>query len=314
MKKHISTIIFSLIFLLGLGILLYPAVSDYVNAKNASRAIASYDGAVENLTPEDYTKDLADAQAYNEYLAHFPNLSVAARTEMDRTDSPYESLLDVTGTGIMGTINIPSIDVRLPIYHGTDEGVLQVAVGHYLGSSLPVGGESTHAILTGHRGLPSARLFTDLDRLEVGDIFYLKVLGDILEYQIDQIEIVLPHEVDSLSIEEGQDYVTLVTCTPYGINSHRMLIRGTRVEYDGKYEEKVPMKPAPDDTDVPPDEQGRGFSQKEWILIAVMAFAAAILLALLIPSKKSKGNSQGTANSSKNEQEEGSHENDEKTK
>ncbi|MDO5407996.1 MAG: class C sortase [Eubacteriales bacterium] len=314
MKKHLSTFIFILIFLLGLGILMYPAVSDYVNEKHASRAIASYDDSVEELAPEDYTKDLEDARAYNAYLSQFSNLSVAARSEMDRTDSPYESLLDVTGSGIMGTINIPSIDVRLPIYHGTDEGVLQVAVGHYLGSSLPIGGESTHAILTGHRGLPSARLFTDLDRLEVGDIFYLKVLGEILEYQIDQIEIVLPHEMDSLAIEEGHDYVTLVTCTPYGINSHRMLVRGSRIAYDGNYEEKVPMKPAPKDSDVPPEVQGRGLSQRQWTIIAVMAFAAAILSGLLLPGKKSNGKKQKTAEGSKNGREEGGHSYDEKTK
>lgn len=314
MKKHLSTILFGLIFLIGLGILLYPAVSDYVNEKNASRAIASYDESVDAMAEEDYSKDLQEARAYNEYLSQFSNLSVAARTEMDREDNTYYSTLDVTGTGIMGTINIPAIDVKLPVYHGTDEGVLQVAVGHYLGSSLPVGGESTHAILTGHRGLPSAKLFTDLDRLEIGDVFYLKVLGEILEYQIDQIEIVLPSELDSLAITEGEDYVTLVTCTPYGINSHRMLVRGTRVEYDGKYEEEVPMKPAPENSDVPPEEQGRGFSQKQWILIAVVAFAAAILGGLLIPGKKTDGKGTKTAESSKTEQKEGGHENNEEKK
>ncbi|MDO5418403.1 MAG: class C sortase [Lachnospiraceae bacterium] len=304
MKKHISTILFSLIFLIGLGILLYPAVSDYVNEKHASRAIASYDKSVEALAEADYSRDLQEAGEYNAYLAQFSNLSAAARAEMDRTDSPYLSLLDVTGTGIMGTISIPSIDVKLPIYHGTDEGVLQVAVGHYLGSSLPIGGESTHAILTGHRGLPSAKLFTDLDRLEVGDIFYLKVLGEILEYEIDQIETVLPHELDSLSITEGEDYVTLVTCTPYGINSHRMLVRGTRVEYDGNYEEKVPMKPAPKNTDVPQEAQGRNISERQWIIIAVVAFAAAILLGLLLPGKKTDGGNRKTADGSKTEQKE----------
>lgn len=313
MKKWISTIIFVLIFLLGLGILLYPAVSDYVNAQHASRAIASYDDTVEELAPEDYSKDLQDAAAYNEYISGFPNLSAATRTEMDRTDSPYNELLDITGTGIMGTINIPSIDVRLPIYHGTSEGVLQVAVGHYQGSSLPVGGESTHAILTGHRGLPSARLFTDLDRLEVGDIFYLKVLGEILEYEIDQINIVLPSELDGLAVEEGRDLVTLVTCTPYGINSHRMLVRGTRVDYDGKYEEKVPKKPAPAHSDVPAEVQGRGLSQKQWIMIAVMTFAAAILLALLLPSG-GKGKKKTKTADGSSIKEKGGHDNEKENK
>ena len=231
MRKRISTIIFVIIFLIGLSILLYPAVSEYVNERHSSRAIASYDKLVEELPEADYSKELQDAQAYNEYLAQFGNLSEAASTEKDREDSPYEDLLNTGGSGIMSIINIPGIAVELPVYHGTSEGVLQVAAGHYEGSSLPVGGESTHAIITGHRGLPSAKLFTDLDRLETGDVFYLKTLGEILEYQIDQIVTVLPSEVDGLSIEPGKDYVTLVTCTPYGINSHRLLVRGTRVPY-----------------------------------------------------------------------------------
>ena len=251
MRKRISTIIFVIIFLIGLSILLYPAVSEYVNERHSSRAIASYDKLVEELPEADYSKELQDAQAYNEYLAQFGNLSEAASTEKDREDSPYEDLLNTGGSGIMSIINIPGIAVELPVYHGTSEGVLQVAAGHYEGSSLPIGGESTHAIITGHRGLPSAKLFTDLDRLETGDVFYLKTLGEILEYQIDQIVTVLPSEVDGLSIEPGKDYVTLVTCTPYGINSHRLLIRGTRIPYDGKYAEKVPLKPAPAVSDRP---------------------------------------------------------------
>ena len=205
----------------------------------------------------------------------------------------------------MGSIKIPSVKINLPIYHGTDEAVLQIAAGHYIGSSLPIGGESTHAILTGHRGLPSAKLFTDLDRLETGDIFYIKVLGEILEYQIDQIEIVLPEEVEGLSIVPGEDYVTLVTCTPYGINSHRMLIRGARIPYDGKYEEEVKMKPAPAASDVPQEEdtQGNGFTTKQWIWFGVAAFGAAIGAGLLLPGKRSKR--------SRTEKKEGSHEENE---
>ena len=232
-----------MLFLAGLSVLLYPSVSDYINEKNSSRAISNYDTVIEQMEEEDYTKEWEAALAYNKYLAEFSNLSVAAVVEEEREDSLYTNLLNATGTGIMGSIKIPSVKINLPIYHGTDEAVLQIAAGHYIGSSLPIGGESTHAILTGHRGLPSAKLFTDLDRLETGDIFYIKVLGEILEYQIDQIEIVLPEEVEGLSIVPGEDYVTLVTCTPYGINSHRMLIRGARIPYDGKYEEEVKMKP-----------------------------------------------------------------------
>ena len=281
-------ILILLIFLTGLGVLLYPAVSDYLNQKNSSRAIASYEQNVEELPEEDYTRQLLDGIAYNEYLANFSSLGGAASAEQDREDDLYGTLLNVTGNGIMGSIRNPCIKVDLPIYHGTGESVLQIAVGHYQGSSLPIGGESTHAVLTGHRGLPSARLFTDLDRLEEGDIFYIKVLGEILEYQIDQIQTVLPEEVDSLSIVPGEDYVTLVTCTPYGINSHRMLVRGSRVPYDGGYEEEVAMKPAPVDTDVPQEQQGNGFSTRQWVLFGALAFGASIGAGLLIPNKKGR--------------------------
>lgn len=322
MKRIFANIFIALVFLTGLSVLLYPKVSDYLNEKNASRVIADYNRVMEEIPPEDYSKDLEEAAEYNAYLAQFGSLGAAAIAEREREENLYERLLNIGKNGIMAVIRIPSIDVNLPIYHGTDETVLQVAVGHYQGSSLPIGGASTHAILTGHRGLPSAKLFTDLDRLEVGDIFYIKVLGDILEYEIDQIETVLPSELDSLSITPGEDYVTLVTCTPYGINSHRMLVRGTRVQYDGNYEEKVPMKPAPKNSDIPSEERGNGLSDRQWIIIAVAAFAAAILLGLLIPGKKkpddSKGSEQEQENagrrnrkfsrSSKAEKKEGSHE------
>ncbi len=321
MKRIIVNIIIVSIFLTGLGVLLYPAVSDYVNKKNASRAIAAYEQSVGEMEEADYTQNLLDAASYNEYIASFASLGGATTMEEEREDSPYEELLNVSGTGMMGSIRIPCIKVECPIYHGTSEAVLQVAVGHYQGSSLPIGGESTHAILTGHRGLPSARLFTDLDRLEEGDIFYIKVLGDILEYQIDQIQTVLPEEVDSLGVVLGEDYVTLVTCTPYGINSHRMLIRGTRIPYDGGYEEEVAMKPAPIDTDVPEEQQGNGFSTRQWVLFGALAFGASIGAGLLIPSKKSGGKGKGQdgktgkreedekiSSSSMTEKKEGSHE------
>lgn len=323
-KRIIANIIIAVVFLGGLSILLYPTVSDYINERNSSRVIIAYDDVVEQMAEEDYTKELQDVAEYNAYLTQYANLSVAASMEKDREDSQYNKLLNVDGSGIMGVINIPAIDVRLPIYHGTEEGTLQTAVGHYEGSSLPIGGESTHAILTGHRGLPSARLFTDLDRLEEGDVFYIKVLGEILEYQVDQIQTVLPSELDSLSIIPGEDYVTLVTCTPYGINSHRLLVRGTRIEYDGNYEEAVPMKPAPANSDLPPEERGTGLSERQWILIAAVAFAAAILLGLLIPGKKktpgdvqpetdtgrNRKRKRKTAEGSKTEKKEGSHENE----
>ena len=265
------------------------------------------------MAEEDYSRELAAAQEYNRYLAEFSDLSSAAATENKREDSPYESLLDVGGSGVMGSIKIPSIKVNLPIYHGVSEAVLQVAAGHYIGSSLPVGGESTHAILTGHRGLPSAKLFTDLDRLEEGDIFYLKVLGEILEYPIDQIEIVLPEELDSLSITEGEDYVTLVTCTPYGINSHRVLIRGTRIPYDGNDEEKVAMKTASSNSDRVSETQGNGLTTRQWIIFGVAAFGAAIAAGLFLPGKKKTGVEADHSQSSRKEKKEGSHEKNEKT-
>ena len=316
MKRIIINIFIGLIFLTGLSVLLYPTVSDYINELHSSRAIASYDNTVTEMAPEDYTKELEAAAAYNEYLANFSNLSAAATTETERDDSPYNELLNIGGNGIIGAIKIPVVKINLPIYHGTDESVLQVASGHYLGSSLPIGGESTHAILTGHRGLPSAKLFTDLDRLEEGDTFYIKVLGEILEYQIDQIEIVLPEEVDGLSITQGEDYVTLVTCTPYGINSHRMLIRGTRIPYDGNYDADVETKPAPENSDVPKEEQGNGFTTKQWIWFGVAAFGAAIGAGLLLPGKKSgksgkpgkKDSGKKDSESSRTEKKEGSHE------
>ncbi len=313
MKRIIINIFIGLIFLTGLSVLLYPTVSDYINELHSSRAIASYDNTVTEMAPEDYSKELEAAAAYNEYLANFSNLSAAATTETERDDSPYNELLNIGGNGIMGVIKIPVVKINLPIYHGTDESVLQVASGHYLGSSLPIGGESTHAILTGHRGLPSAKLFTDLDRLEEGDTFYIKVLGEILEYQIDQIEIVLPEEVDGLSITQGEDYVTLVTCTPYGINSHRMLIRGTRIPYDGNYDADVETKPAPENSDVPKEEQGNGFTTKQWIWFGVAAFGAAIGAGLLLPGKNTgktgkKGSGKKDSESSRTEKKEGSHE------
>ena len=316
MKRIIINIFIGLIFLTGLSVLLYPTVSDYINELHSSRAIASYDNTVTEMAPEDYSKELEAAAAYNEYLANFSNLSAAATTETERDDSPYNELLNIGGNGIIGAIKIPVVKINLPIYHGTDESVLQVASGHYLGSSLPIGGESTHAILTGHRGLPSAKLFTDLDRLEEGDTFYIKVLGEILEYQIDQIEIVLPEEVDGLSITQGEDYVTLVTCTPYGINSHRMLIRGTRIPYDGNYDADVETKPALENSDVPKEEQGNGFTTKQWIWFGVAAFGAAIGAGLLLPGKKSeksekpgkKDSGKKDSESSRTEKKEGSHE------
>jgi len=225
MRKNLSTIILILIFLVGLSVMLYPSVSDAVNRKHQSRAVAGYAEEVEQLSDADYQTYFDAADAYNRQLNTTPN----AFYKPDLV-SGYAQTLDISGTGIMGYITIPKISVELPIYHGTDEGVLQVAAGHLEGSSLPVGGASTHAVISAHRGLPSAKLFTNLDELEVGDRFTITVLNRVLTYEVDQISIVLPTEIDQLLPTEGMDYVTLMTCTPYGINTHRLLVRGKRVE------------------------------------------------------------------------------------
>ena len=225
MRKNLSTIILILIFLVGLSVMLYPSVSDAVNRKHQSRAVADYAEKVEQLSDADYQTYFDAADAYNRQLNTTPN-------SFYKPDlvSGYAQTLDISGTGIMGYITIPKISVELPIYHGTDEGVLQVAAGHLEGSSLPVGGAGTHAVISAHRGLPSAKLFTNLDELEVGDRFTITVLNRVLTYEVDQISIVLPTEIDQLLPTEGMDYVTLMTCTPYGINTHRLLVRGKRVE------------------------------------------------------------------------------------
>ena len=225
MRKNLSTIILILIFLVGLSVMLYPSVSDAVNRKHQSRAVAGYAEEVEQLSDADYQTYFDAADAYNRQLNTTPN----AFYKPDLV-SGYAQTLDISGTGIMGYITIPKISVELPIYHGTDEGVLQVAAGHLEGSSLPVGGAGTHAVISAHRGLPSAKLFTNLDELEVGDRFTITVLHRVLTYEVDQISIVLPTEIDQLLPTEGMDYVTLMTCTPYGINTHRLLVRGKRVE------------------------------------------------------------------------------------
>ena len=225
MKKNRSSIILILIFLVGLSVMLYPTVSDYVNQKNQSRAVASYSEEVENLSDVDYQAYFDAADDYNRRLAETPDAFYRPEEVSGYTDT-----LDVSGTGIMGYITISKIGVELPIYHGTSDGVLQVAAGHLEGSSLPVGGAGTHAVISAHRGLPSAKLFTNLDELEVGDTFTITVLDRVLTYEVDQISIVLPTETDLLQPVEGKDYVTLMTCTPYGINTHRLLVRGKRIE------------------------------------------------------------------------------------
>ena len=224
-KKHGSMLLLSLIFLVGVGLIAYPSFSDWWNSFHQSRAISSYLENVAQLDPKRYDEIISEAEAYNLELSGRGMMWQMSAEEQAR----YNSLLAVDDSGIMGYINIPKINIMLPIYHGTEESILQVAIGHLQGTSLPVGGAGSHCAISGHRGLPSARLFTDLDKLVEGDTFTLTVLNRTLTYEVDQIRTVLPTDLSDLTIQEGEDFCTLVTCTPYGINTHRLLVRGHRI-------------------------------------------------------------------------------------
>lgn len=225
MVNKLITAIIVIVFLAGLSIMAYPKVSSLLSAKNQTDVIDGYHENISSLDEEKILAELAAAQAYNSALAKNGQSFSMSDDEREK----YLSLLNLDGSGVMGTISIPKIDCNLPIYHGTEESVLRLGSGHLEGSSLPIGGEGSHCVLSGHRGLPSSELFTYLDELEIGDRFTLTVLDITLEYEIDQILTVLPEVTEPLSIEEGKDYCTLVTCTPYGINTHRLLVRGKRV-------------------------------------------------------------------------------------
>ena len=270
MRKHLSTILLIAVFLIGLSLLLYPTVSDYWNSFHQSRAIEGYSRQVAKLESESYEQLWQAANAYNRSLLNRQN--VYRLTDAQKAE--YESLLNVSGTGIMGSIEIPAIDCTLPIYHGTGEAVLQTAVGHLEWTSLPVGGESTHCVLSGHRGLPSAKLFTNLDRLTVGDTFRLRILDEVLTYEVDQMLTVEPQETAALQVVSGQDYCTLVTCTPYGINTHRLLVRGHRVDTQP---EKKTVRVTADAIQIEP------------LMVAPVVAAPLLLLALmglLLPGRR----------------------------
>ena len=225
-KKHLSTILLVLMLATGVSLLLYPTFSNWWNSLHQSRAVASYTEMVAHIDDSEYERILEDAKKYNENISE--NGIKWELTEQEKEE--YRGILDVSDTGIMAYIEIPRINVVLPVFHGTEDDVLQTAVGHLEGTSLPVGGEGSHCVLSGHRGLPSARLFTDLDKLTNGDTFMLNVLDEVLTYEVDQIRIVLPSDLSDLTIKEDRDFCTLVTCTPYGINTHRLLVRGRRIE------------------------------------------------------------------------------------
>jgi sortase A len=272
MKRHLPTILLSLILLVGVALLLYPTVSDRWNSLHQSRAISQYNALVQDLDETSYAALLEAAQDYNAALALSPTQFSLTQEETDL----YNSILDVSDDGIMGYIEIPSIDCYLPIYHGTEETTLQSGAGHLAGSSFPVGGESTHCVISGHRGLPSARLFTDLNQLVEGDQFMLHVLNETLTYEVDQILIVEPAQISALSIVPGEDLCTLVTCTPYGINTHRLLVRGHRVETEQETTRRVSANAV----------------QKDPLLVAsivaVPLSIIAIILLLVYPPKRNR--------------------------
>ena len=271
MKKKsgkFTTVLLVLIFLAGLSLLMYPSFSNYWNSLHQTRVIASYAEEVANMNDEEYTEIWQAARDYNNEILSRRNPYVLP----DEMRATYESLLNIGGSGIMGYVEIPSIEVTLPIYHGTSDAVLQVASGHLEWTSLPVGGSSTHTVLSGHRGLPSAKLFTDLDELREGDVFMLRVLDEVLTYEVDQILIVLPTDTENLQIVGGKDYCTLTTCTPYGINTHRMLVRGHRIETE---EQQVMfVRVAADAVRVEP-----------MVVAAIVGIILLILYPLLMPRK-----------------------------
>ena len=278
MKKNrgnsMTTLFLILMLFAGLSLLLYPTVSNYWNSLHQSRAIAAYVEQVAQTDNETFDQLRGQARAYNRTL-----VGKAYRYDMTRQErEEYLGLLNVSENGIIGYIEIPDIHCELPIYHGTDADALQVGVGHIEGFSLPVGGESTHCAISGHRGLPSAKLFSDLDKLTVGDRFILRVLDDTLTYEVDQIHTVLPGEMDELEIVEGEDYCTLVTCTPYGVNTHRLLVRGHRVENST---DKEPARVTADETRTEP-------LGKISILLPVLVFAILLMLLLIFLLSKRK--------------------------
>ncbi len=263
LKKHLPTIIIGLIFVIGVCVLLYPTFASWWNGQRQSRAVAAYDEAVSKMPLNDYTEQYEAAKAYNERLYRVGSDAVIPNPDLVEG---YEDTLRVTGTSVMGYITIEKIDVNLPIYHGTSDSSLSAGAGHLEGTSLPIGGENTHCVISAHRGLPSARMFTDVDKLDIGDTFQLHVLGDTVAYQIDQIVTVLPTEIEELYIHEGEDLCTLMTCTPYGINTHRLLIRGHRIPYVAEEEQA----------------EGTAASGSNGVVRIVLIVVVAVILILLL--------------------------------
>lgn len=276
MRRVLTIAVFAVIFLVGLSVLLYPAVSDYYNSLRHVRAVNQYFDVINNLSQQDCAEMLEAAHDYNERLLRKPNRFIMTEEE----NAEYRSLLNPEGLGVMGMLEIETINIRLPIYHGTDEGVLQVGLGHLEGSSLPVGGYGTHAVITGHRGLPSSTLLTNLDRMVIGDTFRIRVLNETLYYKVDQIKIVLPHETAELAIVSDADYCTLVTCTPIGINTHRLLVRGQRTSAE--------IAEAPEATGFFPTE-GRIFTGAGAALLLIVPVSIAVFALLFVRLRRIYG-------------------------
>ncbi len=289
MKRTLINLAFGLLFLTGFGILAYPTVSDQWNTYRQSRLISTYEEAVSQMKPEDYSREWETARAFNDTLEKNNLYGDAFGTsDTDLTDTQYWTVLNAAGDGIMGYLSIPKINIRLAVYHGVGEEVLQTGIGHLDGTKLPIGGESTHSVLAAHRGLPSARLFTDVDQLARGDRFYIHILDEILAYEVDQILPMVDKDdmetlENALQIVEGEDHVTLFTCTPYGVNSHRLLVRGTRVPYEG--EEEIASTPV--------DTMLRAV-QNYYMLYLILGLSVTVLVILVMrflfrPRKKKDG-------------------------
>lgn len=285
MKKKISAILFGLLFLVGFGILVYPTVSNQWNTYRQSQLISNYQSVVQDMTPEDFTQEWERAEAFNATITQNNLYSdVFGESTTDLQNTEYWKILNEAEDGVMGYLSIPKINIKLAIYHGTADDVLQTGVGHLNGTKLPIGGESTHCVVAAHRGLPSAKLFTDIDQLRNGDKFYIHVLDQVLAYEVDQI---LPmvdkddHETleNALKIEEGKDQVTLFTCTPYGVNSHRLLVRGTRVAYNGEEDKEATIS-----------ESMVESIKNYYMIYTILGLAVTLLVILLLRylSKKKK--------------------------
>lgn len=285
MKKKISAILFGLLFLVGFGILVYPTVSNQWNTYRQSQLISNYQSVVQDMTPEDFTQEWEKAEAFNATITQNNLYSdVFGESTTDLQNTEYWKILNEAGDGVMGYLSIPKINIKLAIYHGTADDVLQTGVGHLNGTKLPIGGESTHCVVAAHRGLPSAKLFTDIDQLRNGDKFYIHVLDQVLAYEVDQI---LPmvdkddHETleNALKIEGGKDQVTLFTCTPYGVNSHRLLVRGTRVAYNGEEDKEATIS-----------ESMVESIKNYYMIYTILGLAVTLLVILLLRylSKKKK--------------------------